>query len=181
LCFAANLQLGACLHATREFKEATEQCWNVLTLAPRYAPAQLLLALSYEQLGMYEEALIELKNAGNCVSFEAAAVSGMGEVFGLTGLRNEAHECFLKLSKQAESRYISPYWHAVFHAGEREDQKALSCLEDCLRERDPALLSLGADARFDVIREDKRFQVILREMGVRGGDSVRHVGRTATA
>src|SRR5579875_3512937 len=56
---AANLQLAACLYAARDFNNATEQCWNVLTLFTRFAPAQLLLALSYEQMAMYEEALVE--------------------------------------------------------------------------------------------------------------------------
>jgi DNA-binding winged helix-turn-helix (wHTH) protein/Tfp pilus assembly protein PilF len=151
LSFPGNLQLAANLHAAGDYTGATDQCWNILTLAPTFAPAQILLALAYEQLGMYEESLIEFQNAQSWQGLEAAAAAGMGHVFAVTGRDCEAEQCSLKLSRQGESRYISPYWHAVICAGQKQEDRAISNLEESLRQRDPALLWLKADARFHAL------------------------------
>lgn len=148
LAFPVNLQLAACLYSVGDFQGATDQCWKILTLTPSFAPAQLLLALAYEQLGMYDEALIEFENAQCCVGFEAAATAGRGHVFSAMGRDSDAEQCLLKLSRQAERRYISPYWYAVICAGRNDDAQALSRLEQSLGQRDPALLWLKADVRF---------------------------------
>lgn len=151
LSFSVNLQLAAALYAMGNFKDATDQCWKILTLTPSFAPAQLLLALAYEQLGMYDEALIEFENAQCCVGFEAATTAGMGHVFSTMGRDSEAEECLVKLSRQGQTRYISPYWHAVICAGRNAQSATLSHLEQSLRQRDPALLWLQADVRFDPV------------------------------
>jgi DNA-binding winged helix-turn-helix (wHTH) protein/Tfp pilus assembly protein PilF len=167
LTFAANVQLAACLYGARDFEGAADQCWKILTLAPRFAPAQILLALAYERLAMYEEALVEFQNAQSCVGFTAAATSGMGQVFGVTGLDSEAERMFVELSSQAENGYVSPYRYAVVCAGRRQEAQALSFLEESLRQRDPVLLSLNADARLDSMRNEDRFQMLLRSLGMR--------------
>ncbi|HEX4232089.1 MAG TPA: winged helix-turn-helix domain-containing protein [Bryobacteraceae bacterium] len=168
LSFPANVQFAACLYGARDFESAANQCWKILTLAPRFAPAQILLALAYERLGMYEEALVEFQNARSCVGFKAVATSGMGQVFGVTGLDMEAERMFVELSKQAESGYVSPYRYAVVCAGRRQEAQALSFLEESLRQRDPALLSLNADARLDALRGHEEFQTVLRRLGTNG-------------
>jgi hypothetical protein len=129
----------------------------------------MVLALAYEQLGMYEEALVEFKNAQCCVGFEAAAIGGMGQVFGAMGLDREAEHTICELSRKAENGYVSPYSYAVVCAGRRQESQALSFLEESLRQHDAALLSLNADARFDGIREHDRFQAVLGVLGIANG------------
>jgi DNA-binding winged helix-turn-helix (wHTH) protein/tetratricopeptide (TPR) repeat protein len=166
LSFPANLQLAACLYAARDFTGTTEQCWKILTLTPRFAPAQIRLALAYEQLAMYEEALVEFQNAQTCTGFEAAAISGMGQVFAVTGLHHEAEHSVRELSRRAKNRYISPYWYAAVCAGRRQESRVLSYLEESVRQRDTALLSLKTDARFDAMRQHERFQIVLHRLGI---------------
>lgn len=150
LSFAANLELAACLYAAHEYEAATEQCWNVLTLAPRFAPAQLLLALAYQQVGLEDEAQVEFNNASHCVTFQAAAITGTGS--------------WSSLSTLSETRYVSPYHFAVISAAQGEQNEAFRYVEDAVRRRDPALLSLAADPRFDTMRGNARFQGILSEI-----------------
>lgn len=165
LSFPANLQFAANLYAARDFKSAIDQCWKMLTLRSCFAPAQIVLALAYGQLGMYEEAVVEFQNARRCEGFQAAATSGLGQVFAVAGLQSEAEQACLELSTLGQNRYVSYYWHAVVCAGRGQQSQALSFLEESLRQRDPALLWLRADARFDAVREDERFQVVLRRLG----------------
>lgn len=164
LSFPLNLQSAACLYCLRDFKGTADQCWKILTLAPSFAPAQILLALAYEQLEMYDDALVEFRNAGCCVGFKAAATSGMGHVFAMAGLDDEAEQSAAELSRQAANGYVSPYCRALVCAGRGQENQALSFLEESVRHHDPALLSLNADPRFDYLRERDRFQRILRSV-----------------
>ncbi len=168
LSFPANLQLAGCLFAARQFKRAVDQCWKILTLESRFAPAQVLLALAYEQLGMYEEAVVEFQNAQNCSGFQAAAVSGLFHVCALAGLQSQADQTSFGLFRQERNRYVADYWRAVICLGQKQTGEALAFLEKSLAQRDPALLWLKADARFDVLQENPRFQELLRSLSFQG-------------
>ncbi len=166
LSFSANLQLAACLYAARDFKSAIDQCWKMLTLTSPFAPAQIVLALSDQQLGMHEEAIVEFQNAKRCAAFQPAAISGLGHLFAVAGFHTQAEEAFLDLSAQARNRYVSGYCSAVICAGRKQNCQALSFLEQCVELRDPALLWLNADARFDSLRDHERFQIMLGRVGI---------------
>jgi tetratricopeptide (TPR) repeat protein len=166
LSFPANLQLAACLYAARDFSSAIDHCWKLLTLTTPFAPAQIVLALSYQQLGMFEEAVIEFQNAKRCAAFQPAALSGLAHLFAAGGFHAQAEEAFLELSAQARNRYVSGYWPAVICAGRKQQRQALSSLEECVELRDPALLWVNADARFDTLRDDERFQTLLCRVGM---------------
>ncbi len=170
LSFPANLQFAASLYADRDFESVIDQCWKMLTLRSGFAPAQILLALAYEQLGMYEEAVVEFHNAQRCTGFQAAASSGLGHLFAITGREDDAEGAVRQLSTQAQTGYVPCYWFAVICAGRRQHSQALSFLAESLRQREPALLWLKADARFDAIRKDDRFQILLRRLGIQNLD-----------
>src|SRR5579875_691196 len=72
LSFLANLALAACQLAARDFERAIDECWKILTLSHHFAPAQIVLALAYEQLGMSEEAAVEFQNAKSCAGSRTA-------------------------------------------------------------------------------------------------------------
>ena len=156
LSFPANVQLAACLYATRDFKSAVDQCWKMLTLTSQFAPAQILLALSYEQLGMYEEAIVEFKNAKRCPGFESVASTGLGHIFAVTGLQGEP-----------DQGSVSNYGCALLCTARGEKGQAFRFLEESLRQRNPATLWVGADARFDTLREDERFRILLSGFKIR--------------
>lgn len=167
LSYPANLQLASCLYAARDFKGAIDQCWKMLTLTSCLVPAQVQLASCYEQLGLNEEAVVEFQNAKRCAGFNAAAVGGLGQVCAKAGQVSEAEQAFVELASEAQNRYVSSYWFALLCAGRSETSRALAYLQESLRERDPALLWLKADARFDAMRGDERFQAMLGELGGR--------------
>lgn len=164
LSFSANLQVAACLYAAREWERAADQCWNMLTLLPRFAPAQIQLAQAYEELGMYDEALVEYRNARHSPGFEPAATAGIGELLAATGREQDSEQAYRELTKQAETRYVAPYFYALIYAGRKQGEQALWFLENSFRERDPALLSLRGDARFREVRDTERFRTMLTGM-----------------
>lgn len=163
LSVRANLNYAACLYASRDFEAALEQCWKILMLIPLLAPAQFLLGLTYEQLGMYDEALVEFRNAQACSGFQAAGTSAAGYLHALMGLKDSAEKAVIELDKYAQTRYVSSYWYAVICSGRRQERQAIWHLEESVRQRDSAALWMRADARFNGLQRNEGFSKLLAE------------------
>jgi Tfp pilus assembly protein PilF len=166
LSFSANLQLASSLFAARQFQDVVTQCWQMLNLSASFAQAQLLLALAYEQLGMYEEAVIEFRNAQRSATCRVAALGGLSELFAITGRPGDSQQAFRELSEQSAIRHVSHFWHALAYCGQGLPDHALANLEKSANDRDPAMLSLNADARFDGLRNSARFISLLKKAGI---------------
>ena len=58
-----DMQMAWTCYVARDFNQAEAESWKALAMEPRFAAAQHTLGLAYEQMSMYEEALVELENA----------------------------------------------------------------------------------------------------------------------
>jgi DNA-binding winged helix-turn-helix (wHTH) protein len=159
--FPANLELAACLYAARHFEASADHCWRMLSLEPGFAPAQVLLALAYEQLSQFEEAMVEYQNAQLSSACRVPAISGLCAVCAVAGLSSESETAYRELSDLSRNRYVSSYWQAVVFAGRKQSAQAVACLEESFQRRDPAALWLKADARFDFVRDEPRYKVLV--------------------
>ena len=54
-------------------------------------------------------------------------------------------------------RYVPAYHLAIAHVGLRQMDEAFALLDQACEERDPALINVAGDPRFDAIRADARF------------------------
>ena len=69
----------------------------------------------------------------------------------------------LRLSNQ---RYVPPYNIALIYNGLDERDKTLTWLESGLKERDPKLVFLKVEPKWNNLRTDPRFQDLLRRVGL---------------
>ncbi len=164
LSLPINAEIAWHLFIARDFERAAEQCWKVLTMEPMFSPAQHTLGLAYEQLGMHQEALTELKNADSCFGHHEAALSALGHAYAKAGMRHEALNSLHDLEDLSRKKHASPYWQSLVYAGLGDHSSALAAIDRAYQSRDVALLWLNVDPRLDALRGDARFQRILREM-----------------
>jgi DNA-binding winged helix-turn-helix (wHTH) protein len=155
LSLAANLHLAACLYANRNFQPAADHCWKILSLWPSLPLAQLLLANSYMQLDMNEEAIVEFQNAQTCPACSAAATVGLTQVFARSGLDSESEQALAELTTQSATRYVSKYWQAAAHAAQKHHAQAASLLQESFADRDPLLLWLPGDLTPPLLHDHK--------------------------
>jgi len=161
---AVNVEAAWALYMARDFAAAHEQCWKVLALEPGFGAAQHVLGLVYEQMRMYEEAVIELQNAQSSDDEQPAVIAALGHAWAKAGKIAMAEETLLRLQRLSAKRYVSPYWHAIVHAGLRQNLLAIEWLEAAYQQRDVWLTWLGVDPRFDHLRAAPRFKSILHKM-----------------
>ena len=161
---AVNAEAAWALYLARDFAGAHEQCWKVLALEPSFGAAQHVLGLVYEQMRMYEEAVIELQNAQACGDEQPAVIAALGHAWAKAGKIAMAEETLGRLQQLSAKRYVSPYWHAIVYAGLRQNLLAIEWLETAHQQRDVWLTWLGVDPRFDDLRAAPGFQSILHKM-----------------
>ncbi|MGA7412003.1 MAG: winged helix-turn-helix domain-containing protein, partial [Bryobacteraceae bacterium] len=66
LSLPIGLESARILYVSRDYHGAVKECWNLLSLEPRFWPAQRILGLACLQLGLHEEAITEVENACVC-------------------------------------------------------------------------------------------------------------------
>jgi DNA-binding winged helix-turn-helix (wHTH) protein/Flp pilus assembly protein TadD len=163
LSLVINMEMAWILYMARDFQGAAEQSWKTLAMEPRFAPAQNTLGLAYQQLGMIEEALVELDNARACSGEHPAAQAALAHALAIAGRRAEAG--ILK-EQLKNTRHVSRYWLAIVHTALSEWDAALECLHEACENREAWLVWLKVEPRYDPLREDARFDHLLRRIGL---------------
>jgi len=161
-----NVGVAWGLYVTRDFQGASDQCWKVLAMEPRFGAAQYTLGLAYTQLGLIEDAIVELHNARTALGDQPAILAALAHVAGCAGDVAEDTRILGDLENLSRIRYVSPYWLALVHAGLGDRTSALELLLRARAERDVWLTWLGVDPRFDSLRRESRFRELLAEIGV---------------
>jgi hypothetical protein len=124
-------------------------------MEPHFSPAQNTLGLAYLQLGMIEESIVELDNARVCSGNQPAARAALAHALALAGRRAEAES--LTTTPQ-----VSKFWLAIVNIGLGAQDAAFHCLHEARENCEPWLVWLRTEPRFDPLREDVRFDRLLR-------------------
>jgi len=78
-----------------------------------------------------------------------------------------ALEILHQLEQEAQGRYLPPFWFAFIHAALGNRAECLAAVERGLQRRDWYMVWELDEPVFDFVRDDPRFQVVYRELGIR--------------
>ncbi len=93
-------------------------------------------------------------------------LSPLGHGYALAGERDKAQQALDELREMSKRRYISPYLFAVVYVGLGDKEQAFAWLEKAYQDRSFWLIWLKVEPRFDSLRDDPRFQDLLRRIGL---------------
>jgi len=161
-----NVGVAWGLYVARDFQGASEQAWKVLAMEPKFGAAQYTLGLAYAQMGLTEDAIVELRNARTCSGDQPAVLAALAHLLACTGESSEAAGLIAELENLSQRRYVSPYWLGLVYTGLGNRARALDLLDRAYADRDVWLTWLGVDPRFDTLRGEPRFQELLRNIGL---------------
>lgn len=150
----------------RDFEAAIEQSWKALTLEPTHALAQHALGLACQQLGRFEDAVIELHNSRVCSGHHPVAIASLAHAHAASGSSERSLELLRELEEIASRRLVSNYWMAVAHTGLGACDAAFGFLQKAVDERDVWLSWLKVEPRFNPLAADPRFHRILQRVGL---------------
>jgi TolB-like protein/Tfp pilus assembly protein PilF len=145
-----------------------ENSLKIIELDPNFGQAYQYLALSYLKQGRNEEAVTAAEKAVELTKRSAITLGDMGYVYAATGKQNQAHAAIKELEdKYARHEAVGQDIAAVY-AGLGEKDKVFEWLEKDFQVQNDRLAEIRWELQFETLRDDPRFQDLLRKMGAPG-------------
>ncbi len=149
---------------TRRFDESVEVHCRILENEPNYAWGHLTFSWLLRCAGNAPEALKEAKKGVELATKNPMYLTGLAAAFAANGQREKALETLDTINEMAATRYVAPYMLATAYCSLGDSERAFELLRKALAERDVWVLWLYADPQFDRLRNDPRFNDLLRRM-----------------
>lgn len=152
-------QLGGAYACAGRWDEAVEQLQTVIELAPEFPFARLALGFAYLRKSMHEEAVAEMEKA-TALSGDAALQMWpwLGYAYARSGRTAEA-QAILRELEATEHGFFPDLYVAL-----GQQDKALAQYEAAFEKRNRWLLVLRCTPEYDRLRDDPRFQELLRRI-----------------
>ena len=151
------------IHAGR-VDEGMERLRATLELAPDHWMAHLFAASGYIEKGMYPEAIEEGRKTIE-VEPQSRSFSFYGYALAKSGRQQEARNELRGVLESSRDQWVSPYSIAMIYNGLDDRDQTLAWLERGLRERDPRMVFLKVEPKWNNLRNDPRFQNIMHGVG----------------
>jgi tetratricopeptide (TPR) repeat protein len=154
-----NADLGELLYAMGRFDEAIAQLQETLALDSTSASAYLNLGLAYSAIGQHDQAVAALRRAAQLERGNPTVQGYLGFVLADAGQTEEANRI---LHDMENSRRPPASAIAQILTGLGQAEQALQWLEKAANERSSILLSPRVVRSFDELRDDPRFERIMK-------------------
>ena len=120
---------------------------------------------AYIEKGMFPEAIAEARKARELSGVSTQPIALLGYALAKSGKQAEARAEIEGLLKLSTERYVPPYSIALIYNGLDERDKALAWLERGYEQRDPKMVFLKVESKWNNLRDDPRFQDLFRRVG----------------
>jgi len=90
----------------------------------------------------------------------------LGYAYAISGDRSKAGQILGDLEELAKHHYVNSSAFAAIHLGLGEKEKALDWLDNCYENQESACWLLKVDPIYDTVRNEPRFQAILKKVGL---------------
>jgi serine/threonine-protein kinase len=150
----------------RDFEAALDQCDHTIELNPHFSPAYWTLGLIQEQRKDFDESAAAFQRAVHLSPHSPRMHGALGRTFALSGKRKMALGILRKLRDLAKRRYVSPFEFASIHFALGQADVGFRWLTQARQDRAFELTAIKVDPRFDLLKEDRRFAELAREIGL---------------
>jgi adenylate cyclase len=153
------------LYHARRYDDAIVQIKKTLELDPASTLARHLLGCCLLWKGDTTGAIAEFQRSKIMVA--GAWYQGLlGYAYAISGDRPKAEQILRELEEMAKRQYVSSTAFADIHLGLGEKEKALDWLEKSYQDQESACWYLKVDPIYDSVRNEPRFQPILKKIGL---------------
>jgi len=163
---ALHSDLGVFYYMFGQFDRAIPCFRKTLELDSNFFWARLNLGWAHLFTGNTDEALAEFRNMVKLAPLSPYSQQALGYAYGVTGHRDEALEVLAKLEQLAKTRYVPASAKAYVYLGLGQKEIALDYLDQAYAERDTEMIFLKVDPPFTPLRNEPRFQALLKKIGL---------------
>ena len=150
---------------TGRLDEASEQARQVLALDPHYANAHYLLGAVYEARKQFADAVAEYQKYLDSAGRNSDTLARLAAAYAMDGKRAEARKLLAELEHPPKEMNVPPTDVALVYAALGERDRAIAALLRGFQKKCTGMTLLQTDPAFNSLRDDPRFQDILRRIG----------------
>ncbi len=118
----------------------------------------------YTEKGMYAEAVAKARKAKELSPVQTVSEAFGGYALAKSGKRDEARALLNELLKLSETRFVPPHHLALIYNGLGETDKTFEWLEKAFEQRDPKMVFLRVEPKWNNLRSDPRFVDLMRRV-----------------
>jgi eukaryotic-like serine/threonine-protein kinase len=150
----------------RQYDDAIALLRDTLTTSPNDPIALSALRSAYHMKRLYNEAL-EIWKASYAAKGDKEAVEALAQGFAEGGYQGALRRVAETLAERSKTTFVTPWQIFTLYTRAGMNKEALDWLEKAYEAHDQNSIYLGVDPIFDDLREEPRFQDILRRMKLR--------------
>ncbi len=165
LCLVSNTGAAWVRYVTGDYAEVIDRCRHTIDMEADFPAPHRLLAAAYVQLGDAQAGVRHLESVP-AIHWEPLTLAWLAHAVGIAGDQARARDIMGQLDAMSATRYISRYHAALGWTGAGDIDKAFTMLTCACDERDPGLMLLATEPRFDVLHEDPRYGALLERVGL---------------
>ncbi len=155
---------GAILYFSRQYDRAIEQLRVVLEIEPNFPRAHVLV-FAYVQKGLFAEALADVEKWRR-VDDTPFTWAAQAYVYGCWGQQEQARRALKKFEEVNRRQQMDPTAIAWVYAAMGNKDHAFALLETAYSQHSNVLTTLRVEPGYDPLRNDPRFQDLMRRVGL---------------
>jgi len=151
----------------RQYDKVIELCRGTLQLDPSYSLGGHWLSRAYRQKKEYEEAIAAIQQAlEHSSADDHYLMSSLGEVYADIGQEGKALELAHQLEAMSSQSYVPEHLIALIYCALGDYDQSFKWLEKANEARDPSVIWLNVEPAFETLRDDPRFEKLLRKQNL---------------
>jgi serine/threonine-protein kinase len=166
LSIPIQVSVGRCLYYARRFDEAADALRAHLEVNPDSYQAYVTLARLSLARERFDETIATTQRAIEMIGRQPVLLGYLGQTLARSGHKEEAQALLAELQEMATRRYVPEPFQALILFGLEEFDAGWQIWERACDRRAGWCVFLQADPQWDWLREEPRFQALLRRVGV---------------
>lgn len=166
LSLIITLDHARIFYNSRQYESALRQLRSLLELDPTFHYAEGAMVPCYLQLGRYDEAIDTINRWAARAEGEPWFWAWKAAVYGRSGHAEEARQALAKLEQISRSRTYRTVTLLIAYSGMGDKEQVIELLEKAYAEHSNAVVMIKVDPMYDPVRNDPRFQDLLRHVGL---------------
>jgi TolB-like protein/Tfp pilus assembly protein PilF len=163
---AVHTTRAAAYYFGREYQRAVEECEKAEQLDPKYFMLHFIAGRAHMRLNNYAKAIGHLKLARTGTGEMPLMDAALGLAYAVSGKKGLTAKLAEQFKAAAKTRYIPPTYFGMLFAGLGDRDKAMEWLEKAFAERADGLTWLNVEPMLDELRQDPKFQDLVRRIGL---------------
>jgi tetratricopeptide (TPR) repeat protein len=166
LALLTNQMLADAYISARRYDLAIAQLHKALDLHPNDPQLEYQLGWAYIFSGAYDQGMESIRNSQAADGVDPQLSPDVACINAMTGKPDKTRQTLNRLLALAKKNPVSPGLIALVYLALDERAQGLTWLEKAYAQHSSMMTWLKVDPRFDRIREEPRFQDLMRRVGL---------------